>query len=232
MAASVPSAPPTWRPRRGVLSILISLALVAAYAAQLLVIVPKTYSAYLFLSGYGMKSGHLWELFTCQLFHCPRSLAFGLAHLLINLAGLWCIGRAVEARLGFWRFAMLYLGTGLAGAVAQGMVAVTGYLLPESVTGPADWLIARFGESVGASIGLCGVFAVFCLDRGSAPVRILGLFPVSGRWLLWLAVAIGVLLVAVPTESSFAHVGHLTGLLAGVLSFRFLKPGMKSCSSL
>jgi membrane associated rhomboid family serine protease len=189
--------------------VLFMVILGASFALQQLLIVPKSYHAYLFLSGYGMKSGHLWELFTCQLFHSYHSLLFGCLHLLVNLTGLWFIGRAVEAHLGSRRFLWLYLGAGLAGALAQGGVAVTGFLLPDSLGTAADFLIARFGESVGSSNGLCGVFAVFCLWKKQSMIPLLG--GVLG---------VGLLLIVIPSDPSLAHVGHFVGLLTGVLYFK------------
>jgi membrane associated rhomboid family serine protease len=166
-----------------------------------------------------VKSGHFWELFTCQFFHTNRSLALGLIHLLVNLAGLWFLGRTVEAQLGRTRFSLLYFGAGLAGALAQGGLALTGFLLPESLGTVADFLVARFGESVGSSIGLCGVFAVFCLWKRDTSFSLLFLIPIQGRHLLWVALAISALLIVIPSDPNLAHLGHFVGLLAGTVFF-------------
>jgi membrane associated rhomboid family serine protease len=213
-------------------SVLLMPVLAASFVAQQLLIVPKSYHAYLFLSGYGMKSGQLWEIFTCQLFHSSPSLAFGLGHLLLNLAGLWFVGQKVEAHLGHSRFLLLYCGAGLAGAVAQGLVAVTGFLLPESLATTADFLIARFGESVGSSIGLCGVFAVYCLWQGHTKIALLWFIPIQAVRLLWLALAIAALLLVIPSDPSVAHVGHFVGLLAGMLFYKlWQRPSASSAAS-
>src|SRR5512135_3898487 len=78
------------------LSMLLMLALTGCFVLQQIVIVgmEKPYDAYLGLSGYGMKSGHLWELFTYQFLHAGK-LQFAL-----NLGGLWYFGRAVEGWFG------------------------------------------------------------------------------------------------------------------------------------
>jgi membrane associated rhomboid family serine protease len=193
--------------------------LAVSFVAEQLIILPKSYHAYLFLSGYGMKSGHLWELLTCQLFHSSYSLPVGVVHLLVNLAGLGFVGRQVEARWGRRRFVLLYLGAGLAGALAQGGVATAGFLLPDSLRSVADLLIGRFGESVGSSIGLCGVFAVFCSWKRKTTISVLWLLPVKGGHLLWMALVISALLIVIPSDPSLAHVGHFVGLLAGIAFF-------------
>lgn len=195
--------------------------LVVAFVTQQLLIVPKTYSAYLFLSGYGMKSGHLWELLTCQFFHSSRSLTFGLGHLALNLAGLWFVGRRVESHLGRVGFVVLVLVTGTAGALAQGLVAVMGFLLPDSLGTTADFLINRFGESVGSSNALCGLLAAFCLGKAQAPVRLWRRFAITGQHLLWLAFAAAALLIVIPSDPNLAHVGHFVGLLTGAVTYRF-----------
>jgi membrane associated rhomboid family serine protease len=194
--------------------------LALGFVAQQLFVVPKSYDAYLFLSGYGMKSGHLWELLTCQLFHSNRSLASGGIHLLVNLAGLGFVGRTVEAHLGRRRFLRLYLAAGLAGALAQGLVAMTGFLLPDSLGTAADFLLARFGQSVGSSSGLCGVFAVFCLWKGHTRISLLWLIPVQAGRLLWVALVVSALLIAIPSDPSLGHIGHCVGLLTGMVLYK------------
>lgn len=190
------------------------LALTATFVAQQVLIVPRSYHAYLFLSGYGMKSWHLWELLTCLGFHSNHSLPAGVAHLLVNLAGLWFLGRAVERSWGHARFCLLFFGTGVVGALAQGLVGMTGFLLPDSLANAADFLVARFGESVGSSIGLCGVAAVYCLERQA-----------TARWLLTLALVVAGVLIVVPSDATLAHVGHAVGLLAGMVAYRCARRG-------
>jgi membrane associated rhomboid family serine protease len=187
------------------------LVLVVCFTFQQVVIVNmgKAYDAYLALSGYGIKSGHLWELFTCQVLHR------GLIHLLVNLAGLWFLGRAVETRLGSRRFFFLCLSASLAGAVLQGGVALTGFLLPESVESVASFVRERFGGPVvGSSISLCAILTAFCLVE---PERSLGLrfgVPFKTVHLLWPALGFAVLLIIVPTDPDLAHIAHLGAMLA------------------
>jgi membrane associated rhomboid family serine protease len=187
------------------------LVLVLCFAMQEVVVVHlgKPYDAYLALSGYGMKSGHLWELFTCQLLHC------GPIHLLVNLAGLWFLGRVVEHQLGSRRFLWLCLGASLAGALLQGGVALTGFLLPESLESIAGFVRDRFGGPLcGSSIGLGAMLAGFCLAN---PERNLGErfgVRVKARHLWWAALGVAVLLILVPTNPDLAHVAHLGAMLA------------------
>ena len=206
------SALPFWN-----FSTLLMVVLGICFAIQQIVFVHmgKPYDAYLALSGYGMKSGHLWELFTYQFLHSAHSFPSGLLHLLINLIGLWFMGRTVEARLGSKRFLLLYFGAILAGGLLQGGFALAGYWVPESHESVAAFLRDRFGGPfVGATVGLCGVFAVFCLLNEAAS-------------LLWIALALAVILVIalvlIPTEPGLAHLAHLGGLLAGMAFLKLAK---------
>ncbi len=210
------------------LSTLLMIVLAACFAIQQIVLVylEKPYDAYLALSGYGMKEGHVWELFTYQFFHSGQVLYLSLAHLLINLLGLWFLGRAVETRLGHQRFLLLYLGSSLVGAMLQGAVALAGFLLPESLEAVAGNFRDRFGGPVaGASVGLCGVFVVWCLLEPERKVKLFFLVPIKAALLVWVAFGIAVLLVVLsgrPDPARVAHnpdlalLAHLGGLLAGV----------------
>jgi membrane associated rhomboid family serine protease len=205
----MPAETQSERQGRPVFSLLLMAGLGMAFVLQLVLIVPKTYSAYLFLSGYGMKSAHLWELLTYQFFHSTHSLAAGLAHLAFNLAGLWFVGRGIEKALGGARFLIVYQGAVLLGGLAQGGAALAGFFLPESMEAASTFLITRFGDAVGGSVGLCGVWAAWCVWKQ--------------RWdVFWVSVVAAAALVAWPGDPSLAHLAHLTALLAGTVLFRIV----------
>lgn len=200
-------------------STLLMITLVICFAAQEIVIVrlEKPYDAYIGLSGYGMKSWHLWELFTYQFLHC------GLVHLLLNLAGLWFLGRAAEGLFGARRFLLFYLVALLAGGLLQGLVGLTGFLLPESMESVAAILRDRFGGPVaGSSVGLCGILAALCLTNTGERRFVLPFLPIKGVWVWWIAVGIAVALIVIPSNPSLAHVAHLGGLLAGAVSVKLV----------
>ena len=74
--------------------------------------------------GPATQDGEWWRLFTAMFLH------FGVVHLALNVWALWDAGRLVERLFGSWRFALLYVGAGLAGnlvsLVVQGDRAVSG----------------------------------------------------------------------------------------------------------
>jgi rhomboid protease GluP len=125
-------------------------------------------------------------------------LHFGLIHLALNMWALWDVGRLMEQLLGRWRFALLYLGSGVMGnllsLVVQGNVAVSG------------------GAS-GAIFSLYGALLVFLWRERRQVER--GEF----RWFFGAAIVFTVFALVmgqlVPGIDNAAHIG---GLIAGALA--------------
>ena len=57
--------------------------------------------------------GDYWRIFTANFLH------IGLLHLLFNLYALYIVGTEVELFYGPWRFLVIYLLTGVSGAIAS-----------------------------------------------------------------------------------------------------------------
>ncbi len=141
--------------------------------------------------GPATQDGQWWRLGSALFLH------FGALHLGMNMWALWDGGQLVERIYGSPRFALIYLGAGLAGnllsLVNQGNLAISG------------------GAS-GAIFGIYGALLVFLWrERQALPV-------VEFRWLfraalLFTAVSIALGLF-VPGIDNSAHIG---GLLAGSL---------------
>jgi membrane associated rhomboid family serine protease len=84
----------------------------------------------------------------------------------------------------------------------------------------ADLLNTRFGVSVGASLGLCGVLGYLCRWRKAAQLPVVNL-PLG--WLFWGLIVAAAALIVVASDPSLPHVGHFVALLVGAVSFRFWK---------
>ena len=154
----------------------------------------KDVEKYLSLSVPGLKSGFVWQLITFQFLHG------GVLHLAFNLLALWSFGRVVEARLGVSRYLLLYFLAGIAGGLFQ---VTLGLLLP-----------AMHGGSLfGASAGVCGVMAVFCLLEPDLPI--IPLF-IKAKYALLVFIGIAVVFTILPIGPNISHAAHLGGLLVGV----------------
>ncbi len=146
--------------------------------------------------GPATQDGQWWRLVTAMFLH------FGIVHLALNMWALWDVGRLVERLHGPMRFALLYLGSGVAGnllsLVVQGNRAVSG------------------GAS-SAIFGLYGALLVFLWRERSHVDRR------EFRWLFGAAAVFTVFTLGmgqvVPGIDNAAHIG---GLVAGALLGRML----------
>lgn len=125
----------------------------------------------------------------------------GTAHLTVNLLTLWAAGTRVERALDPARFAVLYLVSGVVGALAQTLAAAAS----------GDVYVSM----VGASGGIAGVLAAFLLLLPRA--RVLHA-PAGVLILVWLAAQ--VLAVVFGGDPGVAFVAHVAGFVAGYLLVR------------
>jgi rhomboid protease GluP len=132
--------------------------------------------------------GEYWRLFTANFLH------IGLMHLAFNLYALYIVGTEVELFYGPWRFLVIYLLTGLSGAV--GSYAFT------------------YGLSAGAStaiMGLVGTLVAFFIRNR----EVFGSLSRTRLTNLMVVIAINVFYgLSVGTIDNF---GHLGGFVGGVV---------------
>jgi rhomboid protease GluP len=161
--------------------------------------------------GPATQDGQWWRLATALFLH------FGVVHLALNMWALWDVGRLVEQLYGRWRFALLYLASGVFGnllsLVLQGNRAVSG------------------GAS-GAVFSLYGALLVF-LWRERNHVQRHEFRWLFGAAIVFTVVTLGMGLV-IPGIDNAAHIGGLVcgAVLAQLLARRWegnnIGPGMRS----
>ncbi len=163
---------------------------------------------YLALSPVGLKSFFIWQLVTYMFLHG------GLMHLAFNLIGLWFFGRTVENFLGKKKFLIIYFAAGICGGVLQGLLGLIF----------STWfgMIPRFGDmpTFGASAGVLGLLAVFCLMEPDSSILLFFVLPVKARVILWGSLAVALFFTLVPGEPGIAHAAHLGGMLFGMAFMR------------
>jgi membrane associated rhomboid family serine protease len=131
----------------------------------------------------GVANGEWWRLITSAFLH------YGPFHLAMNMFALYFAGSILEQVLGRWRFLLLYLVSGVAGA------AGALYWSPNAITVGAS----------GAVFGMLG--ALLVLERR-------GTIATGGQVLLLIVLN----LVITFAYSSFISVGgHVGGLVAGLV---------------
>jgi membrane associated rhomboid family serine protease len=140
-----------------------------------------------------------WQLITSAFLHDTD----GLAHILLNMYGLWMFGRIVEGATGPQRFLWLYFASVLTAALVQ-LVAVS--------AGDAGTY------TVGASGGVFGVLLAFGMLFPHS--RVMLIFPPipMKAWFMVLAYGtIELVLGVTGTMQGVAHFAHLGGMLGALV---------------
>src|ERR1035438_3114709 len=164
---------------------------------------------YFALSVEGLKNGFVWQLLTFQFMHA------GLWHLVFNCWAIYVFGRAIEETLGWKKFLILYLSSGVVGGICQVLVAL---LWPDLFGGPV----------VGASAGGFGLIAAFAVLFPERELLLLLFFilPIrlSAKMLLLLSAVLALAGIIFPI-SHIANAAHLGGMLTGVVFIRHFIQG-------
>lgn len=144
-----------------------------------------------------------WRLVSYMFLH-----ASGF-HLLFNMLWLWWMGRAVEETLGPRTFTVLFLGSGIGGALL-------------------DVLLAQlFGIAyvIGASGAVFGVMVAFAMLFPTAPIMLILLPPIQARYLVAGMIALNILLLN--GDDNVAQAVHLGGAGVGYLLMRWQQQGLR-----
>jgi membrane associated rhomboid family serine protease len=158
------------------------------------------------LSVVGLSKGKVWQLFTFQFLH----LAPMPWHVLFNCLGLYFFGKPVEEALGPKRFLNLYLLSGTMGGVLQVLLTL---FLPRHEDDPV----------VGASAGVCGMLAIYCMLYPMQELTTwITFFPIGirARYLLIFLTCLSVFGALIPFDG-IAHGAHLGGILTGIVYVRW-----------
>jgi membrane associated rhomboid family serine protease len=160
----------------------------------------------------GFLEFELWRFIGFQFLHA------NLAHLVLNMIGLFFFGPLVEAYLGSKRYLAFYLLCGIFGAVMYLLLNLVGYIV-ETRFGVTSVPFLLFHETrvplVGASAGFFGVLIAGAYLAPRETVYFFFVLPLQLR-----TVAIGMLALAVITlltsgQNAGGEASHLGGALAG-----------------
>lgn len=128
----------------------------------------------------------------------------GWLHLLVNMIALWSLGTAIEMTVGAIRFGLLYIFSGLTGAL---FVVV---------------FQSDLGDpTVGASAAITGLLAAIAVFYPRSEMLIF-FFPMKARTAAILIGIASVLLFIYDRSSGISHLGHLGGLVGGILYTKFV----------
>jgi membrane associated rhomboid family serine protease len=169
---------------------------------------PAIFYAYGFIPAAFFQNpvGEFYTVFTSMFVHGS------FMHLISNIWFIWVFGPAVEGRLGFRRFMVLYLLSGVAAALLQG------FSLPDSVI-----------PMVGASGAVSGVLGAYLVLFPRA--RVLTVIPpliFFFFWLpapiylgYWILIQFAYVFFEVPGVAWWAHIG---GFALGLVLILIMRP--------
>jgi membrane associated rhomboid family serine protease len=153
-----------------------------------------------------------WRLVTYMFLHA------GGFHILFNLLWLWWMGQAVETTLGTRNFLFIYLGSGIGGALVNGIMAL--------LVGSTSLI-----PTIGASGAVFGVMVAFAMLYPTTPIMLLLLPPIQARYVVAGLIALDILFLN--SNDNVARIVHLGGAASGWMLMRvYATGGMERFASL
>ena len=138
-----------------------------------------------------------WTIITYMFLHA------GMMHLVFNMLGLFFFGPRVEERLGSRSFLILYMISGITGALLS------------LITGPSAAVL-------GASAAVFGVMLAFAWFWPDAPIHIWGVLPIKARTLVIITTVLSLWSGLGGVRSNVAHFAHLGGYAGAFLYLKWL----------
>ncbi len=143
-----------------------------------------------------------WRMVTYMFLHA------GAWHIIFNMLWLWWMGRAVEETLGPRSFTVIYLGSGMGGALLDVFFA--------------QFLGINF--VIGASGAVFGVMVAFAMLYPTMPIHLFLLPPVQARYVVAGLIALNIL--SLGGGGNVAHIVHLGGAGIGYLFMKARRGGV------
>jgi len=142
-----------------------------------------------------VEPSRFYTLLTSMYTHASPS------HLIFNLLALALIGTMFEQRIGTRRYILIYLITGICGALAFSAI---------------HWWSSA-GVAVGASGAICGVLGGFARKYGNDRMSLLFMPGVAAPVWVFAVLFVVLQILIVPINSNIAVESHLVGMLTGFL---------------
>ncbi|MEX0685373.1 MAG: rhomboid family intramembrane serine protease [Balneolales bacterium] len=154
-----------------------------------------------FIPEWGTAITQPWRLVTYMFLHGS------FLHILFNMLWLWWMGRPVESSMGPKTFSVLFLGSGIGGALI-------------------NLLLSNFFASnitIGASGAVFGIMVAFAVLYPRTPIMLLFLPPIEARFLVAGLIAFDMLFIA--QADHIARIVHLGGAFSGYMLLKLYYRG-------
>jgi len=149
------------------------------------------------------QKGYIWQVCTYMFLHDTS----GFAHLFFNMYALLLFGIPIEQAWGSRKFLLYYLFCGVGAGVSILVISL--------ISGGMGIWIPTIGAS-GAVFGLLLAFGVLYPD---VEILLFFILPIKAKYLVVLYGLLELYLELFGGETSISHVGHLGGLVFGLLYF-------------
>jgi len=188
---------------RGIVAVCV---LVYVYAWFLLPWIQGPGAVEDFISMFGLlpsafRNGAVWQPITALFLHDGRFI-FPI-HILVNMVGIWSLGKVLEGTIGSARFAWLSFFSGATGSLFV-------IFIQPDITHP----------TIGASGVLCGLLGALAFFYPKSPMLVF-FIPMKARTAAIVLFVLSALFLAFGLVEGISHAGHLGGLVGGVLYSRF-----------
>ena len=162
-----------------------------------------------------------WRLVGFQFLHDHSSIA----HLALNMMGLFFFGPIVERRLGGKRYLAFYLLCGIFGALTYLLLNLLGYVAVNNLgwdAGGIPFLLVNDPRTplIGASAGVYGVLMAGAYLVPHATVYLFFILPVRFDRVAYIVVLISLVSLALSVGNAGGEAAHLGGALAGAYFIR------------
>ncbi len=157
----------------------------------------------------------IWQLFSYMFLHG------GWLHIIFNLLGLWMFAGDLEDIWGSRLFLRYYLFSGMGAGI---FIAIMNFVYFSRYG--ANPTMGYSPTTLGASGALYGVLLAYGVNWPNREVLLYFLFPVKIKYLLILFGVMeffGTISSSVGGGSTISHIGHLGGLISGMVYLFFLR---------
>lgn len=159
------------------------------------------YPLFGFIPSYAISNLRIWQFITANFMHG------NLTHLIFNMLALYMFGCPVEKKVGQLDFIKYFLVCGIGGYSLAFILWFIG-ITPNNLI-------------VGASAGVYGLLLAFSLLYPNQKILLFFAIPMQAKWM---AVIFGGLeFILMFRNDGISHVGHLGGLLSGLLYILYQK---------
>ncbi|MCP4761596.1 MAG: rhomboid family intramembrane serine protease, partial [archaeon] len=154
-----------------------------------------------------IEKGYIWQVFSYMFLHSTS----GFFHIFFNMYALLIFGVPIEQEWGSKRFLTYYLtcgaGAGLCIFLINLISMEAGFFIP----------------TIGASGAVFGLLLAFGFLFPEAELLLFFFLPIKAKYLVILYGGIELYLELFGGQSAISHIGHLGGLLTGLIFFLILK---------